>query len=233
VVVPDGAPATKRWAAEAAGARIVPCEPTMAARAEALARVVAETGAVEVHPFNDPHVMAGQGTAALELLQAVPAIALVVAPVSGGGLLCGTAIAARGVDPRVEVWGAEPAAVDDAARSLAAGHLVLDGATPTIADGLVAQLSEHTLGILLEHSVSVVTVTEEEIAEALRRLARDAKQIVEPSGAVPLAGIVALAGSGHALPSDVGVILSGGNVDLDRWARIVLGPGFGAPDGTA
>ena len=163
----------------------------MAARAATVAELVAETGAVEIHPFDDPRVQAGQGTATLELLEAVPAIGLVVAPVSGGGLLSGTAIAAHGIDPTLAVWGAEPAAVDDAYRSLAAGHLVLDGAADTIADGLVAQLSERTLAILQAQRVQVVTVTEDEIVEAMRAWRRDAKQIVEPSGAVALAGLVA------------------------------------------
>lgn len=224
IVIPRGAPAAKVAATKAAGGRIVECEPTMDARAEAVAELVADTGAVEIHPFDDPRVQAGQGTAALELLEAVPAIGLVVAPVSGGGLLSGSAIAARGVDATIPVWGAEPVAVDDAFRSLAAGRLVLDGAGETIADGLVAQLSDTTLAILQAHGVRVVTITEDEIVEAMRRLATGAKQVVEPSGAVSLAGLVRLARDGHALPEDVGVIISGGNVDLDRWSELVGRP---------
>ena len=221
IVMPRGAPAAKKRATESLGARVIECEPTMAARAEAVAALVVDTGAVEVHPFDDPRVQAGQGSAALELLDAVPHVGLLVAPVSGGGLLCGTAIAAHGRAPGLPVWGAEPEAVDDAARSLAAGHLVLDGAAPTIADGLVAQLSETTLAILQAHAVQVVTVTEDEIVEAMARLAIDAKQVTEPSGAVSLAGLARLAAAGHELPPDVGVIVSGGNVDLDRWAALV------------
>ncbi len=204
------------------------CDPTLEARAATVAALVADTGAVEIHPFDDPRVQAGQGTATLELLEAVPAIGLVVAPVSGGGLLSGTAIAAHGIDPSLPVWGAEPAGADDAFRSLAAGHLVLDGPTETIADGLVAQLSERTLAILQAHAVQVVTVTEDQIVEGMRRLAVDAKQLVEPSGAVALAGLVQLAAGGADLPPDVGVIVSGGNVDLAHWAHLVLtsgGPG--------
>jgi threonine dehydratase len=146
----------------------------------------------------------------------------VVAPVSGGGLLSGTAIAAAGIDPAIAVWGAEPAGADDAFRSLAAGHLVLDGGSDTIADGLVAQLSERTLGILQAHGVRVVTVTDDQIVASMQRLARDAKQLVEPSGAVALAGLLELTAGGQvAVPADVGVIVSGGNVDLDRWAALV------------
>ena len=216
-MIPRGAPAAKIAATQAAGARVVECEPTMASRAETLAKVVSETGAVEIHPFDDPRVQAGQGTATLELLDAVRAIGMVVAPVSGGGLLSGTAIAAHGTDPSLPVWGAEPEAVDDAYRSLAAGRLVLEGAEDTIADGLVAQLSERTLAILQAERVKVVTVEEGEIVESMRRLAIHAKQLVEPSGAVALAGLARLARDGVSLPSDVGVIVSGGNVDLDRW----------------
>jgi threonine dehydratase len=223
VVMPRGAPLTKQRVTEAAGASIVFCEPTMPARAAAVAELVAATGAVEIHPFDDPRVQAGQGTATLELLEAVPAIAMVVAPVSGGGLLSGTAIAAHGLDPTLAVWGAEPAGADDAYRSLAAGRLVLDGPNDTIADGLVAQLSECTLGILVDEGVQVVTVTEDQIIEAMRRLAVDAKQVVEPSGAVALAGLHQLAAQGVPVPADDGVIVSGGNFDPDRWAHLVLG----------
>jgi threonine dehydratase len=221
IVIPRGAPATKVAATRAEGARVVECEPTMEARAAAVARLVADTGAVEIHPFDDPRVQAGQGTATLELLRTAPEIGLVVAPVSGGGLLSGTAVAAHGIDPALPIWGAAPAAVDDAARSLAAGHLVLDGAGATIADGLVAQLSERTLAILQAEGVRVVTVGEDEIVEAMRSLAVAAKQIVEPSGAVALAGLARLARDGEPLAADVGVIVSGGNVDLDRWAELV------------
>ncbi len=224
VVMPRDAPAVKRAATEAAGARVVTCEPTMQAREDAVAEVIAETGAVEIHPFDDPGVQAGQGTAALELLEAVPDIGMLVAPVSGGGLLSGTAIAAHGLTPGLPVWGAEPVAVDDAHRSLAAGHLELGTPTSTIADGLVAQLSDTTLAILMEHGVQVVTVTEEQIVEGMRRLASGARQVVEPSGAVALAGLVELVRTGVEVPGDVGVIVSGGNVGLDRWSELVLDP---------
>ncbi|MFL6204097.1 MAG: threonine/serine dehydratase [Acidimicrobiales bacterium] len=232
IVIPRGAPAAKVATTREAGGRIVECEPTMEARAAAVARLVAETSAVEVHPFDDPRVQAGQGTATLELLDAVPQIGMVVAPVSGGGLLSGTAVAAHGIDPAILVWGAEPHAVDDAARSLAAGRLVLDGAGSTIADGLVAQLSEGTFAILRREGVQVVTVSEDEIVEAMRRLAVHAKQIVEPSGAVALAGLVRLVREGTELPGDVGVIVSGGNVDLDRWHDLVGRPAFRTAPGT-
>lgn len=178
--------------------------------------MIARTGAVEIHPYDRPAVIAGQGTAALELLAAVPAIGAVVAPVSGGGLLAGTAIAAHGVDPVVTVYGAEPVAVDDAARSLAAGRRTSEGNTTSIADGLLAVLSDRTFAILRAHDVGIVTVTEDEIVDAMALLYGRLKQVVEPSGATALAGLLALARAGADLPDDVGVILSGGNVDLDR-----------------
>ena len=197
----------------------------MAARAETLAKVVADTGAVEIHPFDDPRVQAGQGTATLELLDAVPAIGMVVAPVSGGGLLSGTAIAAHGADPALPVWGAEPEAVDDAYRSLAAGRLVLDGAgghdrrrPRRPAQRADARHPPGGAGAGGDRGGG-----RDRGGHAAPRA--DAKQIVEPSGAVALAGLARLARDGVPLPSDVGVIVSGGNVDLDRWLELTAGFG--------
>ncbi len=216
VVMPEDAPRAKREATAAYGASIVLCEPTLAARSETLAEVLDRTGATEIHPYDRPEVIAGQATATLELLEEVPAIGAVIAPVSGGGLLSGTAIAAKGVDRGIAVIGAEPAAVDDAARSLAAGRRIPDGNGTSIADGLLAVLSDRTFTILRDHDVRVVTVTEDEIVDAMALLFARLKQVVEPSGATALAGLLALVRAGVPLPSDVGVILSGGNVDLDR-----------------
>ena len=216
VVMPADAPRAKQEATAGYGAEIVLCEPTLEARATTLAEVLARTGATEVHPYDHPDVIAGQGTATLELLKEVPAIGAVVAPVSGGGLLSGTAVAAHGADPGIAVLGAEPATLDDAARSLAAGRRIPDGNGTSIADGLVAVLSDRTFTILRDHRVRVVTVTEDEIVDAMALLFTRLKQVVEPSGATALAGLLALVRDGTALPPDVGVILSGGNVDLDR-----------------
>ena len=214
VVMPADAPEAKQAAARAYGATVVLCEPTLAARAETLAEVVARTGAVEIHPYDHPDVIAGQGTATLELLEQAPAVRTVVAPVSGGGLLSGTAIAAHGTDPSISVIGAEPANVDDAHRSLAARRLVTDHNSTSIADALLAVLSERTLAILTAYRVEVVTVTEDEIVDAMALVFERLKQVVEPSAAVALAAVAALART-HALPpGEVGVILSGGNVDL-------------------
>ena len=216
VVMPADAPRSKQEATAGYGAAIVLCEPTLDAREQALAEVLARTGATEIHPYDLPEVIAGQATAALELLEEVPAIRAVIAPVSGGGLLSGTAIAAHGVDPGIAVLGAEPAAVDDAHRSLVAGRRIADGNATSIADGLLAVLSDRTFTILRAHDVEVVTVSEAEIVAAMALLFSRMKQVVEPSGATALAGLLALARSGAPLPDDVGLILSGGNVDLDR-----------------
>jgi threonine dehydratase len=216
VVMPTNTPEAKRLATAAYGAEITLCAPTLDARAETLAAVIERTGATEVHPYDDPWVIAGQGTATLELLDEVPGIGAVVAPVSGGGLLSGTAIAAQGANARVAVWGAEPANVDDAHRSLAAGVRTSGGNRTSIADGLLAVLSDRTFEIIRSRVDAIVTVSEAEIVAAMTFLFGRCKQVVEPSGATALAGVLALARSGSELPDDVGVILSGGNVDLDR-----------------
>lgn len=216
IVMPSDAPRVKLDATRAYGATVELCEPTLAARADTLAGVLERTGAVEIHPYDHPHVIAGQGTAALELLDEVPGLRSVVAPVSGGGLLSGTAIAAHGVDPTIAVFGAEPATVDDARRSIEAGRLVVGHNTTSIADGLLAVLSESTLRILSAHSVRVAAVTETEIVDAMALVFERLKQVVEPSAAVALAGVAALVRSGLLPDGDVGVILSGGNVDLSH-----------------
>ena len=154
-----------------------------------LAEVLDDTGAHEVHPYDDPRVIAGAGTACLELLTEHPDLDLVIAPVSGGGLLSGTAIAAHGVDPRCRVWGAEPAGADDAYRSLEGGALVPRSEGSTIADGLLAELSARTFAILTEHLEGIVRVSDDEIVDAMRFLFERCKLVVEPSGAVGLAGV--------------------------------------------
>jgi threonine dehydratase/serine racemase len=214
VVMPTTAPAAKQAATAGYGADITLCAPTVAAREETLATVLARTGATEIHPYDHPHVIAGQGTATIELLQQAPGVGLVIAPVSGGGLLGGTAVAAHGIDVTIAVWGAEPANVDDAHRGLAAGTRTSEGNGTSIADGLLAVLSDRTFGILTAEGVRIVTVTEDEIVDAMAVLFTRLKQVVEPSAAVALAGLRALVREGVGIPEEVGVILSGGNVDL-------------------
>lgn len=210
IVVPHTASRTKRSAIEAYGARIVLCEPTVEAREAAVAGVIAETGAVEIHPFDNDDVIAGAGTAALELVGQIPGLDVVVAPVGGGGLLSGTAIAAHGIDPKTRIIGAEPLAADDAARSLATRHLVAPNPPATIADGLLTGLSARTFAVLSEHVETIVTVTEDEIVDAMHFVWQRTKQLIEPSAAVAVAAVR----SADLAGARVGIVLSGGNVDL-------------------
>lgn len=215
LVMPAIAPQAKKDAVRSYGGHIYEFGPTMAERVAALDAVLAETGAHQVHPFDDVRVIAGQGTAALELLQDHPDIGLVIVPISGGGLTMGTAIAMHGLDPGLAVWAAEPAGADDAYRSLESGHLVTDYGH-TIADGLRAHLSPRTFAGLQQERVQIVRVTDDEIIDAMRLLFTRTKLVVEPAGACSLAGLIALARQGVRLPATVAVILSGGNVDLDH-----------------
>jgi len=214
VVVPVGTPRIKLAAIERYGARLHLCEPTLRAREDAAAALLKVQGGTLIHPFDDPAVIAGQGTAALELLEDAPDLEFLMAPVSGGGLLAGTALAAHGIDPGIAVFGAEPLAADDAARSFAAGRLIQDGNRPTIADGLRATLSPLTLQIIRAHVSGIVTVGEEEIIAAMRLFWDIFKLVIEPSGAVPVAALLSRRFPAF-LGRRVGVILSGGNVDLD------------------
>jgi threonine dehydratase/serine racemase len=216
IVMPANVPAVKRRAVLGYGARVLTCEPTVAAREAAAAAVVAETGATFVHPYDDRDVIAGQGTVALELLEQVPDLDAVVAPVGGGGLVSGIAVAAQGIDPRFRIFAAEPIGADDAARSKAAGRLAPQMAPKSIADGLLTSLGELTWPIVRDRVERVVTVSEEQIIEAMRLAFERAKLLIEPSAAVALAAV--LSPEFRALPglARVGVVLSGGNVDLDR-----------------
>ena len=213
VVVPHDAPQAKLAAIRAFGARLVPCAPTLAARDAAMAQVQADTGAEAVHPYNDARVIAGQGTVALELLRQVDGLDAVIAPVSGGGLLSGIAIAAHGLDPRIEVWGAEPAQAADAHASLARGERVTDMVPDTICDGLRAQLGTLTFPILRAHCAGIALAGEAEIVRAMRLIWERLKLVVEPSAAVPLA--VVLRERERFAGRRVGIVLSGGNLDLD------------------
>jgi threonine dehydratase len=219
VVMPRTAKAVKRAAVAGYGARIVLCEPTLAAREATLADVVAATGATVVHPYNDARVIAGQGTAALELLADVPGLDLVLAPVGGGGLLSGTAIAVAGVSPNTRVVGAEPAAADDAFRSFHEGRIVPSVDPRTVADGLLTSLGTLTFAIIRERVAEIVTVSEDAIVAAMRHTWERMKIVIEPSSAVPLGAL--LEGKFPAAGRRIGVIISGGNVDLADlpWGR--------------
>ena len=214
IVMPRNAPAVKQAAVAGYGGIITLCEPTLAARESTLAEVVAATGAEVVHPYNDVRVIAGQGTAALELLADVPDLDVIMAPVGGGGLLSGTAIAARAVAPQMRVIAAEPAGADDAFRSLAAGHIIPSVQPQTIADGLLTSLGDLTFPIIRDHVEQIVTVSEPAIVAAMKFVWERAKLVVEPSGVVPIAALWEEAIDLRGLR--VGVILSGGNVGLEH-----------------
>lgn len=213
VVVPKSAPRIKLAAIRDFGARIVPCEVAQADRDRVTAQVMEETGGELVHPYNDARVIAGQGTATFELLHEVPDLDAVMAPVSGGGLLSGTAIAAKSLKPGIEVFGAEPEQASDAFESLRQGRRITDMTPHTICDGLRAHLGPLTFDILRQRCDAMLLASEAEIVAAMRLLWDRLKQVVEPSGAVPLAAI--LRHPERFRGKRVGVILSGGNVDLD------------------
>jgi len=214
VVMPENAPQIKKTAVAGYGANIFFCKPTLEAREQTLARVLASTDAAFVHPYNDARVIAGQGTAGLELCEDSPELDVVLAPVGGGGLVSGTSIAVNAVSPSTVVIGTEPERADDAYRSLRAGRIVPAGNPQTIADGLRTSLGDLTFAVIQEYVKEIVTVSEEGIVEAMRTVWERMKIIIEPSAAVPLAALLTkrmdLSGK------RVGVILSGGNLDLDR-----------------
>jgi threonine dehydratase len=214
IVMPDNAPAVKKAAVAGYGGSIVYCAPTLAAREATLQRVVQETGATFIHPYNDAQVIAGQGTAGLELLTDVPDLEVIMTPIGGGGLTSGTAIVAAALSPSTRVIAAEPQAADDAYRSLQAGRIVPALDPRTIADGLRTSLGELTFAILQRHVQQIITVSEAAIISAMRHVWERMKILIEPSAAVPIAAL--LEQPGALAGQRIGVILSGGNTDLDR-----------------
>jgi threonine dehydratase len=221
IVMPKNAPGVKCRAVESYGGKITFCEPSVTARAETAARIQAETGAVMVHPYDDDRIIAGQATAAKELLEEVQDLEAVLAPVSGGGLLSGTCLGAKGLRPQVRVLGCEPARADDAYRSLKSGQLQALETSDTIADGLRASLAPRTFAILQKLVDGVLLVSEEEIVGAMKLVWERLKIVIEPSSAVALApllrnGGLREMGFGEGEKPRVGVIFSGGNVEL-KW----------------
>ncbi len=214
VVMPSSAAEAKKSAVARYGAHVTLCEPTQESRESTAKRLTEETGAHFVHPYNDLRVIAGQGTSVLELLEDVPNLDVIVCPVGGGGQLSGIAVAAKGLRDGIRVVGAEPAAADDALRSLRAGRLVSAGNPHTIADGLRSSLGDLSFALIQSHVDDIVTASEESIIRAMRLVWEILKIVIEPSSAVPVAVLL-----DRALPvagRRVGVILSGGNVDMDR-----------------
>ena len=214
IVMPEDAPIIKKNATQGYGAEITLCAPTIEARASTLEKVVEKTGAYFIHPFNDYNVIAGQATAAKELLEDIETPDYLLAPVGGGGLASGTALSAHYFSPSTKVIGAEPEMVDDAFRSVQSGQIEKNTSINTIADGLRTNLGPKTFGIIREHLEDILTVTEEEIVQAMRLTWERMKIIIEPSCAVPLAAV--LKHRSRFEGKRIGIILTGGNVDFSN-----------------
>jgi threonine dehydratase len=212
IVMPENAPEIKKIAVAGYGAQITFCTPTLEARETTLKKVAEQTGAIEIHPYNNFNVICGQGTAAKELIEEIGILNIVMAPVGGGGLLSGTAISTKAMLPAAQVIAAEPSNADDAFRSYYTKILQPSVAPKTIADGLLTSLGSLTFPIILSNVDQIVTVSEESIVAAMRMIWERMKIIIEPSSAVPLAAI--LENKVDVKGRKVGIILSGGNVDL-------------------
>lgn len=213
IVMPTNSPKVKVRAVEGYGGRIVFCEPNQRAREEACARIIAETGATLIHPFENEDVMAGQGTIAVELLEDVPDLDLILCPVGGGGVLCGTAVAAKTLRPTIRIVATEPAGADDAAQSFHQHKLIYQEQKNTIADGLRTNLGAVNFALIQRYVDDIVAVSDEAIVAAMRTIWETMKIVVEPSGAVPYGAVLEKLVDLQA--KRVGIILTGGNVDLD------------------
>jgi threonine dehydratase len=220
IVMPKNAPAVKCRAVESYGGKITFCEPKVSARSETAAKIKAETGATLIHPYDDDRIIAGQATAAKELLEEIPDLDVILAPVSGGGLLSGTCLGAHGLRADVRVYGCEPELADDAYRSIKTGTLQTLESSDTLADGLRASLAARTFAILRKQAAGILLVSEKEIVETMQLVAQRMKIVIEPSSAVALAPLLRAGGvpglnqrarKGKS-PARIGVIFSGGNV---------------------
>lgn len=214
IVMPENAPDVKRRAVEGYGAKVIPCSPNLEAREEMLNKVVDDTGATFIHPYNDYRIIAGQATAAKELIEDIEQLDVIITPVGGGGLLSGTVLSAKYFSPGTLVYAGEPAGADDAYRSLQEGKIVPAIDPDTIADGLLTSLGEKTFDIIQREVQEIITVDDSEIIAAMKLLWERMKIVVEPSGAVPFAAVLK---AGDLFSGKrVGIILSGGNVDLAK-----------------
>ena len=216
IVMPENAPKVKIQAVEGYNAKITLCKPTLKARRETLEKIAEKTGAYVVHPFNEPKVIAGQGTAALELIEDVGDLDAICAPIGGGGLMSGTCIAAKDMLPNVRLFGAEPKGADDAYRSLKEGKLLPQENPNTICDGLLTSMGENTWNILKDHLEDIITVDDEEVVTAMRLVWERMKIIIEPSCATPLAAVLTPEFKRLENIETIGIILTGGNVDLSK-----------------
>ena len=214
VVMPRTAPQAKKDAVKGYGGRVVECEPSTSSREATFAEVVAETGAEFVHPYPDPRVIAGQATCSAELIEQVEGLDAVVAPIGGGGMVSGSCLTLTNLAPGVKIYAAEPQQADDACRSFKAGHIIADDAPETVADGLKVPLKELTWHFVKNNVADILTVSEQEIVDAMKLVWKRMKIVIEPSSAVPLAAI--LKNRQVFAGKRVGVIVTGGNVDLDK-----------------
>jgi len=214
VVMPRTAPEAKKAAVRGYGGIITECEPSTSSREAVFAEVQAETGGEFVHPYNDPRVVAGQGTCSKELIEDLGELDAVIAPIGGGGMISGCCLTLSNIAPNVEIYAAEPEKADDAYRSFKAGHIIADDAPQTVADGLKVPLKDLTWHFVSNHVTDIFTASEQEIIDAMRLTWQRMKIVMEPSCAVPLATI--LKNRGAFAGKRVGVIITGGNVDLDK-----------------
>ena len=214
VVMPRTAPEAKKAAVRGYGGIITECEPSTSSREEVFAEVQAKTGAEFVHPYNDPRVIAGQGTCSREFMEQTGGVDMMVAPIGGGGMISGTCLTLSHMAPEVEIIASEPEQADDAYRSFKAGHIIADDAPQTIADGLKVPLKELTWHFVSNHVTDILTASEQEIIDAMKLTWQRMKIVMEPSCAVPLATI--LKNKDRFKGKRVGVIITGGNVDLAK-----------------
>lgn len=219
VVMPRTAPDAKKAAVRGYGGIITECEPSTTSREAVFAEVQAATGGNFVHPYNDPRVIAGQGTCSREFMEQTDGLDMMVAPIGGGGMISGTCLTLSNIAPEVQIIAAEPEQADDAYRSFKAGHIIADDAPVTIADGLKVPLKELTWHFVSNHVTDILTCSEQEIIDAMKLTWQRMKIVMEPSCAVPLAAI--LKNKEKFAGKRVGVIVTGGNVDLDKLPWIM------------
>ncbi|MBL9072238.1 beta-hydroxyaspartate dehydratase BhcB [Tabrizicola sp.] len=219
VVMPRTAPQAKKDTVRRYGGVITECEPSTSSREATFAQVQAATGGDFVHPYNDPRVIAGQGTSSREFIEQVDGLDMVVAPIGGGGMISGTCLTLSTLAPETKVIAAEPEQADDAYRSFKAGHIIADDAPKTIADGLLVPLKDLTWHFVSTHVSEIYTASEDEIIEAMKLTWKHLRVVMEPSSAVPLA--VVLKNRDAFRGKRVGIIITGGNVDLDKlpWMK--------------
>ena len=216
IVMPNNVTEVKLEAVKGYGANVILCEPTLESRNATLSNVQEETKSHLVHPFNDPDVIAGQGTAALEMIEEIDTLDAIIAPIGGGGLMSGTCISARNLLPDVKLFGAEPMGADDAYHSLKEGRIVPQTNPDTICDGLLTSLGELTWDILKDHLEAIYRVTDDEVINAMKLIWEEMEIIIEPSCATAVAAVLSSEFKALEGLERVGVILTGGNIEKSK-----------------